>query len=382
MPNYEIPISYVVGVTVTTPQAGLEPLQMGTLLLLTEEEPAQELEGNYLISRTATGVSNVWGTETLTAKAANAVFAQTPNILTAGGYVIVAQLQDEETLATAIDRLAKEIYFEGVITLKDTSATEYEAASTAVEAMKDRVLFVYSHEATALTAQTGLFAKLSTNQYTKCLLYTQGEDATTQKLNSKLFACAYASKGMSVDYTGSNTTITMNLKDLSGLVADTNISETTLLRCAQLGVDCFPSIAGLAKVVSNKSKMFFDQVVNLIWFGSTVQRECFNVFATTNTKIAQTEEGMSLLKSAIIRVCEQAVTNRFLAPGTWNSPDTFGNLADFHRNIEEFGYYVYSQPIAKQLQSERKQRKAPLIQIAGKEAGAIHSANIIVNIEE
>ena len=90
---------------------------------------------------------------------------------------------------------------------------------------------------------------------------------------------------------------------------------------------------------------------------------------------------MQILINAISDVERQAVANGYLAPGKWNSPDTFGDLDDFHRNIEENGYYNYHQPVALQAQSEREQRKAPLVQIAGKEAGAIHSANILIYIE-
>ena len=174
----------------------------------------------------------------------------------------------------------------------------------------------------------------------------------------------------------------MNLKDLVGIEADTNISETILNQCAELGVDCFPSIEGLPKVVSNRQgTMYFDQVANLIWFVNAIQTAVFNTLATTQTKIPQTEAGMEKIAKAVKSVCNQAVTNGYIAPGTWNSPDTFGNYDDFMRNIEEFGYYQYHQPIAEQAQSERENRQAPLWSIAIKESGAVHSANILITIE-
>lgn len=174
----------------------------------------------------------------------------------------------------------------------------------------------------------------------------------------------------------------MNLKDLTGIVADTNISETILNKCAEIGADCFPSIEGLAKVVSNRQGgMYFDQVANQIWFVNAIQRNVFNLLATTRTKIPQTEVGMNMIVAAIKEICNQAITNGYIAPGTWNSSDTFGNLEDFHRNIDEVGYYIYHQPITEQTQNEREQRKAPLFQIAAKESGAVHSANILIYLE-
>jgi hypothetical protein len=69
--------------------------------------------------------------------------------------------------------------------------------------------------------------------------------------------------------------------------------------------------------------MYIDQVLNQIWFVNTIQRNVFNVLATTRTKIAQTDAALEILTKAIRQVCNQGITNGYLAPGTWNSPDTF-----------------------------------------------------------
>ena len=51
------------------------------------------------------------------------------------------------------------------------------------------------------------------------------------------------------------------------------------------------------------------------------------------------------------------------------------------RNVSEYGFYEYHQPVAEQLQSEREERQAPVWQIAAKESGAVHSANILIYVE-
>ena len=106
----------------------------------------------------------------------------------------------------------------------------------------------------------------------------------------------------------------------------------------------------------------------------------FNALATVGTKIPQTEPGMSLLKGAYRRVIEQALTNGYIAPGAWNSAEWFGSQDDMLANILQRGYYIYSQPVNLQLQADRELRKAPLIQIAIKQAGAIHSTSVVVSI--
>lgn len=286
-----------------------------------------------------------------------------------------------ETLSQAISRLAGQIYFEGILTTRTLSDEEALEASNLVQSLGNRVFPLPAISTDALKPNA-LFSKTASNTNTKNLLYTFGITDEAKASNAKQFAAAYLSRGFAVNYSGSNTTLTMNLKDLVGIEADTNIDETILNQCKALGVDCFPSVEGLAKVVSNRQNgMNFDQVTNQIWFVNAIQRAVFNVLATTRTKISQTESGLSKIRNAIRNVCNQAVINGYLAPGTWNSPDTFGDYEDFHRNIREFGYYEYHPPVSEQNQAEREQRQAPLWQIAGKEAGAVHSANILIYIE-
>lgn len=87
---------------------------------------------------------------------------------------------------------------------------------------------------------------------------------------------------------------------------------------------------------------------------------------------------MATLKNAYLGVLNQSVTNGFVAPGTWNSPQLFGNAADLRRCVLSYGYYIYSQPVAQQAQQARAQRVAPLVQIAIKFAGAIQSSDVLV----
>lgn len=498
MVDYQIPITYFVSAQAVTPSAGLEPLKLGTILLLTDEVPANDITGSYMIARSASSVANQWGTGTETAAQATAIFSQSPNILNNDGYLIVAPYQDivtagtvttvdlsekltaleavtdgeltvtvdgtaqelkeinlssasslediadligakltgatvsvsnnelvftsnttgtassvtlsatadattdlygadyldgaqattaagtetEETLTQAIQRMAGILYFNGIITTRAVEDDEYIAASAAVQAMQDRILICPASTTNALTNGTGLFTKTASNFYTRNLLYTLGDNDSEAAYNARIFAAAYLSRGLATNYSGSNTAITMNLKDLVGIEADTNISETILERCATVGADCFPSVEGLAKVVSNEQGgMYFDQVTNQIWLVTTIQREVFNVLATTRTKIPQTEAGANIIMSAIKDVCVQGVTNGYLAPGEWNSSDTFGNQEDFLRNIREFGYYIWHQPVSEQSQSQREQRKCVPFMVACKESGAVHSCNIQIYLE-
>ncbi len=381
MANYTIPLSWVVSATAVAASQGLEPLQLGTILILTDDTPVQSLTEDYMISRTASSVGQAFGTTSDTFAMANAIFAQNPNILNAGGYVIVAPYDSSsETTAGAIQRIAAQIYFEGILTTRDLPTAEATAASNYVEGMENTILFLTDTVSTSL-ASGGLFYALKDNKKTRKLLYLSG-GVSNVKAYARLFAAAFASRGLSVNYEGQNSTLTMTYKDLAGVPVDTNISETILNSCQTIGADVYCSVEGLAKVLSFKQGgLWFDELANQIWLRTAIQRAVANVLFTTRNKIPQTTEGVNTLVNAINSILNQGIINGMLAPGEWNSSDTFGVLEDFHRCIRTYGYYVYYTPIAEQAQADREARKCPVISIAAKQAGAIEHASIMIYLE-
>lgn len=194
------------------------------------------------------------------------------------------------------------------------------------------------------------------------------------------FQAAYMGRGLSTNFSGSNTTQNMHLKDLSTIQPDPSMTQTLLTLCQAAGADVYISLQGVPKIFCSGKNSFFDQVYNLQWFVGALQVAGFNYLATSSTKVPQTENGMDGLKGAYRKICVQAVTNQYSAPGQWNDSTTFGNQADFLANITQVGFYIYSQPISQQSQTARAARQAPLVQIAIKEAGAADSSAVIVYV--
>ena len=122
---------------------------------------------------------------------------------------------------------------------------------------------------------------------------------------------------------------------------------------------------------------FIDEVHGLDWLANAIQVGLFNVLYTSTTKVPQTEAGITQLINAVEQVCGQAVQNGLVGPGTWNAGG-FGQLkqGDFLPK----GFYVYTAPLSTQLQADREARKAPVMQIAAKLAGAVHSVDVVVNV--
>lgn len=262
-------------------------------------------------------------------------------------------------------------YFGIVLNEKQTDALLTELAGT-VQSL-DKMLFVGSN---LLADIAGIFTTITNSGYshTRCMYYSIAEADALD------FAAGYASRLMSINFDAANTALTMHLKDIVGLVADTGVSQTVLDSAKAAGVDVYADI-GIPKVLTSGVNLYSDQIYTRLALKLRLQIAGFNYLAQTTTKIPQTETGMDGLKGAYRSVLALFVAAGVYAPGTWNSSTRFGDPADHDRNIEEFGFFIYSIPIAQQLQTQREARIAPLVQIAAKEAGAIHSSDVTVLVE-
>lgn len=373
----QLDITNVITISLSAAQTGLGEYNVNNLAIFTGETPETSFgDLGYKIYKAPKEVGVDFGTTSITYKMALSVFAQTPNILNGNGYlVIIPFASGSETLATAISRADSLVQFFGILSTKDYDSEEVAAAAAVVQTL-NKILFVVSNSASDIAA-TGSFADIAEAGYdkTRCLAYLS---ATTEP--AKIMAAAYAGRALSTEFDGSNTTSTMHLKDLVGVTADPSMTQTQLNLCQDCGADAYVNIAGVAKTFTSGANGFFDQVYNRCWFLGALEVAGFNALARVSTKVPQTEPGMTILKGAYRLVCDRAVRNGYCAPGAWNSADRFGDVEAMLRNIEEVGYYIYSLPVNQQAQTEREERKAPLIQIALKEAGAIHSSNVLVYI--
>lgn len=275
-----------------------------------------------------------------------------------------------ETLTAAINRTSGLVQYTGIISNLELEDAAISTVAATVQALDNMFLVDF----TSLVDVAGEITTIqqATEQKTRCLLYTPGRAA------ANLMKSAYAGRGFSVDFTGSNTVATMNLKTLATIVPDNGISQTVYSGLNAAGADAYVSYAGVPAVYSTGGNDYFDnQYVNLA-LKFALETAAFNYLAQTNTKVPQTEPGMNGFKAALATVMEQFVRNGAIAPGAWNSSETFGDPTIFNNNVLQKGYYIYSLPIAQQAAADRNARKAPLVQIAAKRAGAIQSANILV----
>lgn len=284
-----------------------------------------------------------------------------------------------EPVQTAMIRTLNSVYYFGVI-LDFVPTAPFSTLPAYIQG-NDKMLFVATN-VKADIASNGIIGALAgkAQNNVRGLYYNDGVAQDT--LN---FAAAYASRGLSVDFSGSLTAFTMNMKQLVGFSPDRTLTQTDLNTALANGVDVYPpfgfqGLTATGNLYTSGANGYFDQIYNQFWLKFQLQVAGFNFLAQTATKIPQTETGIDGLKNAYRSVLTQGVSNGVMAPGVWNSPTVFGNVQNLIASVAAVGYYVYSLPIGQQIPADRTLRKAPLIQIAAKMAGAIHSSNVIVQV--
>jgi hypothetical protein len=322
---------------------------------------------------TFTGVS---GAATLLQVVADSLQSSTPvNVTITPTTTTAGTTLSTETLADAITRTEDLVQYFGIVAAEITNQTNMLAAAAVVQALNKIAFFLGRSQADVEVG--GKLDLLRSGSFSQSRGLYYGDGASSDAL---VMMASYAGRALSVNFDGSNTTDTMHLKDLIGVQPDGTMTQTLLTLCQAAGADVYASFQGVAKTFCSGENSFFDQVYNLQWFVGALQVAGFNYLAQSSTKVPQTEQGMDGLKGAYRKVCERASTNQYAAAGEWQSSTTFGNQGDFLANIRQVGYYIFSQPIAKQSQTAREARQAPLVQIAVKEAGAIHSSSVIVYV--
>ncbi len=291
---------------------------------------------------------------------------------TAGATTAVGANSTGETLVDAIARTDALVSYTGVISNLNLEDDVIEDTADAIQAM-DKIYLQHVSSPTDILG-IGNDIKEAGNTKTRILLHTAGQ------AEANLFKAAYAGRAFSVNFTGSNTSQSLNIKQLATIEPDSYITQTLYEQASTNGVDLYVSYEGVPGIFNTGGNDFFDNPYSDLALKFALQTAGFNFLRQTNTKVPQTEQGMNGLKSAYAGVLERFVRNGAVAPGAWTSSETFGDPEIFRENVLGRGYYIYSLPIVQQSSVERDARKAPLCQIAVKRAGAIHTSDVIVVI--
>jgi hypothetical protein len=282
---------------------------------------------------------------------------------------------DPETAAEAVVALdSVGIFWYGLTLAMTITDDDHHAIAEYIEAASSpHVYGINTNDRAALTgddsSSIGYVLKQGGYHRSLCLYSSTTPYATT----------AFFGRAFTVDFTGSNTVITMMWQELLGVVPeDLSDSEADALDSNNYNYVATFTTPDNAILVNGAmaADFYFDEVWRADWLGGAVQTNLFNLLYSAR-KIPQTDPGIHLLVNSCEATCQQGVTNGSIASGQWTASG-FGTLVT-GANLPT-GYYVYAPPVATQSQADREARKSPLIQIAVKLAGAVHTADVLLQV--
>lgn len=281
-----------------------------------------------------------------------------------------------ETLAQAITAVLQYTnwYGLGIADDEDLTAAEITATAAAIQASSLSRVFAVTSE------DSGIIDSASTTDIASTLKAAgYGRTFVQYSTKSKYAALSAFGRAFTVNFTGNNTTLTLKFKTEPGVTYETLTSAQAAAidaKNANVYVYYANDTAILQQGVMSNGD-FFDERHGLDWLQNYVQTNLYNLLYTSTTKIPQTEAGITRLLSNVEQSLDQAVSNGLVAAGVWNGGD-IGEITAGDTLTK--GYYVYAQPLSSQAQADREARKSPLIQAAIKLAGAVHYADVQINV--
>lgn len=254
------------------------------------------------------------------------------------------------------------------------SEADVLAVSAFIEGSGQSRVFGYTTQnslALDATSTTDIVSKLKAANYKRT--FDQFSSATPYA------AASMFGRAFTVNFQGNNTTITLKFKQEPGITAESlTAGQAAALKAKNCNV--FVNYNNDTAIIQEGvmcNGYFFDEVHGLDWLQNDLQTAVFNLLYTSTTKVPQTNPGINQIVTTLESRLDQAVANGLVAPGQWTGP-AFGAITSGQFLTK--GYYVYAPPVASQSQADREARKAPVIQVAIKLAGAVHFVDVIVNV--
>lgn len=375
-----LPVSNVVNVDIIMSPSAATGRNFGSLLILGTSTVIPITERVRLYS-SLDDIGNDFGVSSPEYLAATPFFSQSPKPtqVYVGRWaktLATGETGDTETALQAVNAALGYTNWYG-LELADSETIEDAdilAVAGAIEASTvSRVFGVTTAEPDALvsTATDDIAAKLKAAKYSRTFVQ--------YSTSSKYASASLFGRAFTVDFTGNNTAITLKFKQEPGVTYETlTTSQAAALDSKNCNVYVYyANDTAIIQQGVMANGDFFDERHGLDWLQDYIQTNLFNLLYTSTTKIPQTESGVTQLITNVESSLEQAANNGLVAAGVWNG-GALGQISTGDTLTK--GYYVYATPLTQQSQADREARKSPLIQCAIKLAGAIHYADVQVNV--
>lgn len=292
-----------------------------------------------------------------------------------GAYAVAGGIAETALAAVAqLDAMFSSQWYGLVV--PSASATDHQQIAAYVEAAQP------PHYYGVTTQDAGSLSALSTTDIGYILSnFGYNKSAVQFSFSSAYAIMSYLARILTTQWTGQNTTLTLMYKQEPG-VAPENLTVSQANAAQAKHINVYVTYANGARLIeygTSASGEFTDTIIGADALALDLQTNLFNVLYTSPTKVPQTDSGMQLLLNAASATCGQYAGNGWLGAGTWLAQG-FGTLKT--GDLLSLGYYVYAPSMLTQSAADRAARNAPLMQIAAKTAGAIHSSSVVIYVNQ
>lgn len=374
-----LPVSNVVNVDVIISPKAATGRNFGALLILGSSTVIPVTERIRLYA-SIEDIGDDFGVDSPEYEAALVFFGQSPKptqvyIGRWAKTLASSESGDTETIVEAVNACLQYTNWYGLVVAdKVAGGGDVLDIARAIEASSLSHIFgVTSGDAGIIstTSTTDVASQLKAGRY--------GRTFIQYSTSSPYAAVSAFGRAFTVNFNGSNTVITMKFKQEPTITYEKlTVGQATAADAKNANV--FVYYANDTAILQQGVMVngdFFDERHWLDWLQNYVQTNLYNLLYTSTTKIPQTDAGVTRLLSNVEQSMDQSVTNGLVAAGVWNGGPV-GQLSS--GDMLTKGYYVYAQPLAQQAQAAREARKTPLIQVACKLAGAVHYADVQMNV--
>lgn len=369
-----LPVSNIANVQINLAALAAGPRSFGTLLILGTTSGVIDTIERMREYSSITEVGEDYGADDPEYKAALAYFGQSPKprILYIGYWAKTDS--SAETLKDAITACLDSLGWYGLMIAADTTTEDLDAASALIEAASPtRIHGVTTQDENAVVKSsiTDSAYKLSEKKYRRTF--------TIFSSDNPYAAASVFGRMFSVNFNGTETTITLKFKQLPGIAPeDLKVSEANTLTAKNCNVFAkYNNGTAILQEGVMCDGSFIDEIHGLDWFQNHLENALFNLYYTSKTKVSQTPKGINSQCGVLEHACQQGVRNGLLGEGVWQG-ESFGVLENGGYLAK--GFYVFANSLDDQAQAERERRKSPVFQIAVKGAGATHFADVIVSV--
>ncbi|MCF8599129.1 DUF3383 family protein [Klebsiella sp. 2019SCSN059] len=375
-----LPVSNVVNVDVIMSPVAATGRNFGALLILGTSTviPVTERIRQYSAIE---DIGDDFGVDSPEYEAATIFFSQSPKptLVYIGRWAKTLAEGEEgtvETLLQAVNASLQYTNWYGLAIADSADLVEADVISVAaaIEASSlSRILAVTTDDVNVLVSGNtdNIGYKLKAASYSRTFWQYSS--------SSKYAAISAFGRAFTVNFTGNNTTITLKFKTEPGVTYET-LTTAQASAIDAINGNVYVYYANDTAIIQQgvmANGDFFDERHGLDWLQNYVQTNLYNLLYTSNTKIPQTDAGVTRLMTNVEASLDQAVNNGLIAPGVWNG-GPIGQIESGDTLTK--GYYVYADSVDNQAQSDREARKSPVIQAAIKLAGAIHYADVQINV--